>query len=74
MSCQFCGKRSDCKEICKEVEKLLPKPRSGGHRKEFACDPFKIEGLAADSAFKIKYGNRYNQVEKHKRHNREAGE
>mgnify|MGYP001187606858 CR=1 FL=1 len=34
MTCGKCGKRSNCKEICKEVEALLPKPRSGGHRKE----------------------------------------
>lgn len=25
-------------KICKAVEKLLPKPRSGGHRKEFPTD------------------------------------
>ncbi len=40
--CLNCYKRSDCKEICKEVEALLPKPRSGGHRKEFSVDPSKI--------------------------------
>jgi hypothetical protein len=39
MSCGKCGKRSDCKEICKEVEALLPKPRSGGHKKEKSVDP-----------------------------------
>ena len=44
---------------CKEVEDLLPKPRSGGHRKEFSCDPQTIEALATKTAFKIKYGKSY---------------
>ena len=28
--------------ICKKVEKLLPKPRSGGHSKEFSSDKVEI--------------------------------
>jgi len=33
--CLDCDKRSTCKEICPELEKTLPKPRSGGNSKEF---------------------------------------
>jgi hypothetical protein len=29
-------------QICKVVEKLLPKPRSGGHSKEFSSDKVEI--------------------------------
>lgn len=32
--CLNCPTKNTCKEICPEVEALLPKPRSGGHRKE----------------------------------------
>ena len=43
-------KCSECKDmvcvksgkICVAVEKLLPKPRSGGHRNEFASDKVEI--------------------------------
>lgn len=45
LSCQNCVKREFCHEICSEVEKLLPKPRSGGHKKEITTDPFKLDSL-----------------------------
>jgi len=44
-SCKECPEYKNCKEICPELEKILPKPRSGGHRKEFATD--KIEEVYA---------------------------
>jgi hypothetical protein len=59
MECKICSKRSGCKELCPEIEKMLPKERSGGHRKEFSCDPQKLEELATKTAFKLKYGKSY---------------
>jgi len=56
--CLSCDKKPECKEICPELEKILPKPRSGGHRKEFPCDPQKIEGLANKRAFELRYGKK----------------
>ncbi len=38
-NCLKCEKRSLCKEICPEIEAQLPKPRSGGHKKELTFDP-----------------------------------
>lgn len=38
ISCTDCLKRSGCKRVCAEIEKLLPKVRGGGHRKEFPTD------------------------------------
>lgn len=75
-ACQKCQDRPCIKtgKICNEVEALLPKPRSGGHRKEFSCDPHKIEGLAVKRAFELIYGNKYQQVEKHLKHNGQVGE
>jgi len=34
MSCGKCAKRSNCKEICKEVEALLPRMSKGKMSKE----------------------------------------
>lgn len=44
-SCLNCATRSTCKEICPDIEALLPKPRSGGHKKEIPCDPQKMDKL-----------------------------
>jgi hypothetical protein len=43
--CSTCKDMTCLKDgiICKAVEKLLPKPRSGGHRNEFPTD--NIEGV-----------------------------
>jgi hypothetical protein len=35
-SCSVCQSYTFCKVICKTVEAILPKPRGGGHRKEFS--------------------------------------
>jgi len=45
LKCLFCVKREFCKVICPEVEDLLPKPRSGGHKKEINIDPTKMDNL-----------------------------
>lgn len=37
--CLNCPTKNTCKEICPEVEALLPKPRSGGHKKEKSHSP-----------------------------------
>ena len=37
--CLDCTKRNTCREICPELEKTLPKPRSGGHMKEKSYSP-----------------------------------
>lgn len=42
-TCSDCSTRNICKEICPEIEAQLPKPRGGGHRKEFPTD--NIEGI-----------------------------
>jgi len=44
-TCATCTDMTCLKDgkICKTVEKMLPKPRSGGHRKEFPTD--NIEGV-----------------------------
>jgi len=44
-TCLDCPTYKTCKEICPAVEAVLPKPRSGGHRKEFPTD--KIEEVYA---------------------------
>lgn len=44
-SCTNCKKRDGCTEICDAIEKQLPKPRSGGNRKEFTTDPQTIDQL-----------------------------
>ena len=44
--CLNCDKRDTCKEICPELEAVLPKPRGGGHKKEFPVDIFKIRDMA----------------------------
>jgi hypothetical protein len=43
--CSTCKDMTCLKDgkVCKTVEKLLPKPRSGGHSKEFSTD--NIEGV-----------------------------
>ncbi len=56
--CLNCVKRSNCKEICKEVEALLPKPTTGRLRGEHSFDPDYLETTAAKRAFKIKFGVR----------------
>jgi len=38
--------------ICKKVEKLLPKPRGGGHSKEQSHPPDKIEILYHNTIYK----------------------
>ena len=44
-TCKECQTQECIKtgKVCNKVEALLPKPRSGGHRKEFSTD--NIEGV-----------------------------
>jgi hypothetical protein len=60
--CISCPKKITCKSICPELEKTLPKPRSGGHSKEFPVDPQKLEGLAVKRAFELKFGKHYGRT------------
>jgi hypothetical protein len=48
--CLTCERKPSCVAICKELEKTLPKPRSGGHRKEISVDPHVFEKLLPDIA------------------------
>ncbi len=50
--CLTCEKRKDCKKICPELEKILPKVRSGGNEKEFSTG--NIEEVATKWAFNRK--------------------
>jgi hypothetical protein len=54
--CLTCNIRSICVKICDRVEKLLPKPRSGGHWKEFSTD--NIDEVAVKWAFHRKGGKK----------------
>jgi hypothetical protein len=58
MSCGKCAKRSNCKEICKEVEALLPRPQAGHKNKIKHYAPDVLERLATESAFRLKFGGR----------------
>jgi hypothetical protein len=73
--CLTCDMRKTCKAICPELEKALPKPQGGisGRKIKFFA-PNKLEGLATERAFELKYGKKYAQVEKQKKHNRQAGD
>ncbi len=58
--CLTCSKKSVCKEICPELEKVLPKPQGGNNgRKMKFYAPSIIEDIANRRAFEIRYGNRY---------------
>lgn len=35
MECKTCDKRSSCKELCPEIEKMLPKAQTGRLKGEF---------------------------------------
>ena len=54
--CLSCELRKVCVKICDRVEKLLPKPRSGGHKREFMTD--NIDEVAVKWAFSRKGGKK----------------
>jgi len=55
--CLKCKKRTTCKEICEALEKVLPKPQGGkSGRKLLFFDPSVLESIAAEQAFKLKFG------------------
>ena len=43
--CLDCNKRSECKKICPELEKTLPKLTSGRLRGEHSFDPYYLDYL-----------------------------
>ena len=43
--CLTCNKRSECKKICPELEKTLPKPNTGRLRGEHSFDPYWLDKL-----------------------------
>lgn len=47
--CLDCPKKVGCKEICSELEKILPKARSGGHEKEYCFDPHILDTIILKS-------------------------
>ena len=48
--CKGCEQRPTCKKLCEPMEALLPKPRSGGHKKEKSVDPVIFDKLIPDIA------------------------
>ena len=59
-TCLDCPTYKTCKEICPKVEAVLPKPRSGGHRKEFPTD--KIEEVYAKNKDKEHGGRKLPKI------------
>jgi len=57
--CLFCVKRDFCKEICPEVEDLLPKKNTGRHKKELIFENHILDIMAANNALYKRYGQRY---------------
>jgi len=47
--CLSCPKKPTCKSICPELEKILPKPRSGGHKKERVQSTDLLDHLPEDA-------------------------
>lgn len=78
--CKECATRSKCIKICDKLEKYLRKREHGvgyseRHTARFInyVDPMILDSMAGGSAFKLKYGKKYNQVAEHEAHNEEAG-
>lgn len=59
LSCQNCVKKEFCKEICLEIEALLPKKTTGKHKKEITVSNEYAESLGVQRAFKLRFGKKY---------------
>jgi len=82
-TCQHCKDRPCIKtgKVCKEIESYLNKCQakdgySDRHyrRKMIPFDPQILEYRASERAFQLKYGKKYDQKGKKRRHNQQAGE
>jgi hypothetical protein len=65
LNCLNCVKYEFCREICPEIEALLPKKTTGRHKKEASVSLDYLEILAVERSFKLRFGKKYD-IFKHK--------
>lgn len=59
LNCLNCPKRVDCRDICQEIEDILPKKTTGRHKKEIVVSGNYVESLGVQYAFFMLYGRKY---------------